>query len=73
MRIRFLRTTPSQLPDFPFQAGQIVHLPHLTPEFRQYLKEGAAEVLPPENGAETADLEPGERAVESRPKPRGKR
>lgn len=46
MRLKFLRTTASQSPEYPFRAGQIIPLERLTPEFRRFVRDGAAEVLP---------------------------
>lgn len=45
MRVKFLRTVPSGSPDFPFQAGQIIVLPKLTAEVRQWLADEAAVLL----------------------------
>lgn len=61
MILKFLHTTPSQNPDFPFQAGQRIEVPKLTPEMRGWIKDGFA-VLVGEEIA-TAVVEPTERAV----------
>lgn len=45
MTIRFLETTPSAHPDYPFQAGQVIRLPRMTPTLRAWLKEGKAELV----------------------------
>ena len=41
MKIRFLRTTPSAVPAYPFQAGQIIEVEKLTEEMRAWLKPAA--------------------------------
>ena len=62
MRVRFLQTTPSSNPAFPFQAGQIIQVERLTPELRGWIKASHAEVL--REVDEAAMLEPaGERAT----------
>ena len=63
MQIRFLQITDSGRADFPFQAGQIIHVEKLTAEMRRWLKSGAAEVLREAPALEAAML--------SRPSPRG--
>jgi len=45
MILRFLRTTPSSSPDFPFQPGQRIAVTKLTAEMRAWIKDGAAEVV----------------------------
>jgi hypothetical protein len=45
VRVRFLQTTPSASPDFPFQAGQVITLSRLTPEIRQWLNDARAVLL----------------------------
>lgn len=62
MRIRFLQTTASQNPNFPFQAGQVIALDRLTPEARQWIKDGRAEVVL--DSPEAAVQPAGERAVQ---------
>lgn len=69
MTLRFVRTTASGRPDFPFQAGQIIHVEKLTAEMRVWLRDGAAELLKEE--PEAAVLGMTERAVEPRAKGRG--
>lgn len=59
MTLRFLMTTASQHPEYPFQAGQVIHLSGLTPEFRRWLSEGRVELV--------KDTEP-ERAVAVAPR-----
>jgi hypothetical protein len=65
MRIRFLQTTPSMNPTFPFQAGQIIEVPKLTAEMRGWLANGSAHLLKDEpetavvgTGPEHATLPP---------------
>jgi hypothetical protein len=72
MRIRFLHTTASSNPHYPFQAGQIIEVPELTREMRNWLKSGGAEVLP-EIEPEAAVVGADERAVEAKPRARGTR
>lgn len=63
MKIRFLVTTASASPDFPFRAGQIIDVPHPTPEMLAWLK-------PLPDGtkrAEVFDAEPIEAAVTPEP------
>ncbi len=67
MTLRFLDTLPSSNPDFPFQPGQIIHLPRLTPEMQRWVKDGRAQLIREE--PELATVAPVERAVQ----PRGKR
>ena len=45
MRLRFLRTTESDAPGMPFQAGQIITVPSLTRNAEQWIASGAVEVL----------------------------
>jgi hypothetical protein len=63
--VRFLRTTASSRPDYPFQAGQIIILPKLTAEVRAWIRDGAAELLP-ETAEETAVEGEKEQAVTRR-------
>lgn len=71
MTIKFLQTTPSENPDFPFQAGQIVDLP-MTKRVQQWIADGFAVVVVPER--EKAVLgAPEETATESRPRGKGSR
>ena len=68
MRIRFRQTTPSSHPELPFQAGQIIQVPRLTPEIRQWLRLAYAEVLPELPEAAVLATEDTERATLPRPK-----
>ena len=71
MNIRFLRTTASDSPEYPFQTGQIVDLP-MSARVRQWIEDGAAVVVVPER--ETTMLGgPEEKATLRQPKPRGRR
>jgi hypothetical protein len=69
-RLRFLQTTPSDNPEYPFQPGQIIAVEVLTKALRRCVANGMAEILP-ESESEAAVVGPSERAVLSRPKPRG--
>lgn len=72
MRVRFLRQTASDHPTFPFQAGQIIDLPRLTPDLERWLAQGEAILIPED--AETATLGPPPAlAVAGSRKPRGRR
>lgn len=62
MQIRFLQTTASQNPNYPFQAGQVIVLDRLTPEARQWIADGRAEVM--QESPEAAIEPSGERAVQ---------
>lgn len=73
-RLRFLQTTPSDNPDTPFQAGQIIAVDTLTPTMRAWLTpigdgRACAELLPewPEAAVAPDDAE---RAVLPRAKAR---
>lgn len=68
MRVRFLQTTPSAAPDAPFQPGQMIDVPGLTREIRDWLKEGYAVVVP--DALEAAAVAAPERAVHVRAKAR---
>jgi hypothetical protein len=61
VRLRFLVTTASQRPEFPFQAGQEIVLTGLTPEVQSWLRGGLVVVVPEES--EAAVVVPTERAV----------
>jgi hypothetical protein len=61
MTIRFLRTTASESPDYPFQAGQTIAVAKLTAEMRAWLKNGDAEVV--KDAPELATVVDAERAV----------
>lgn len=58
MRLKFVRTTPSNSPDFPFQPGQIITLAALSPEAEQWLRNGDAEPLPEDDPDQHAVIEP---------------
>lgn len=45
MKIRFLHTTPSARPEYPFQAGQVIEVEKQTAEIRGWLKENRAEIV----------------------------
>ena len=62
MILRFLRTTASASPEYPFQAGQRIHVTKLTAEMRVWIKEGAAEVER-DGSAEVADQPRAEQAI----------
>jgi hypothetical protein len=51
MRLKCLQTLPSLSPDVPFQAGQVLTLPTLTPEMRQWVADGRAIVLEDDEAA----------------------
>jgi hypothetical protein len=72
VRVRFLQTTPSASPDFPFQAGQVITLSRLTPEIRQWLNDARAVLLDDEPEAAALGDAP-QQAVEPRPRRRGAR
>jgi hypothetical protein len=66
MRLRFVQTTPSDRPDFPFQPGQIIVVTKLTPEMLRWIKEGRA--MPLDDAAEAAALgEPAASAISPPP------
>lgn len=62
MKLRFLQTTPSSNPDFPFQPGQTIELARLTADLRKWIKHGHAEVVR-DDSTETAVAPKGEKAV----------
>lgn len=64
MRIKFLQTTPSRAPEYPFRAGQTIEVAGLTPEVRAWLESGLVEVLKDE--PEAATVAAAERAVTPR-------
>jgi len=68
MTIRFLQTTPSAKPGFPFQPGQVITLTGMTREARQWLKDGRVEVVKEVPEAAVAGVS--ERAVMPRAKGR---
>jgi hypothetical protein len=53
VRVRFLMTTASMIPDVPFQAGQIIDLPMVTDAVRAWLTDGRAELVPESREAAT--------------------
>lgn len=61
MRLRFLATTESQVPGYPFQAGQEIVVDEVTPEVRRWLKYSHAVAVREE--PEIAIAPPVERAV----------
>lgn len=61
MRVRFLHTTPSSSPEFPFQAGQIIPVEGLTKAVKRWIESGFAEVVREE--PELATMRVPERAV----------
>jgi hypothetical protein len=69
MRLKFLQTTPSDNPNFPFQAGQVVDVDELSPSMRAAIASGAA-VLVFAPGPEAAVVALSERAVLPRAKGR---
>jgi hypothetical protein len=75
MRLKFMESAPSTLPDFPFRAGQVVVVPELNAMFRGYLKAGTLVIIDePAAETEAAVLDtPAEVAAEVRPRARGRR
>ena len=69
MRLKFLQTTTSDNPNFPFQAGQVVDVADLSPSMRAALETGSA-VLVSDPGPEAAVVSAPERAVLPRAKGR---
>jgi hypothetical protein len=67
MRVKFLQTTPSDNPDFPFQAGQVIDITSVTAPIRAALKTGSAVILANPEDLVTATAEASERAVLPRP------
>jgi hypothetical protein len=63
MRVKFLHTTPSDSPEAPFQAGQIIDIP-ISKQVRTWIQEGSAVAL---------DEPREEAAVLERPRARGSR
>lgn len=61
MKIRFLVTTPSDAPDFPFQAGQEIPVSSMTDQVARWLRDDVAVVVREE--PELATVAPAERAV----------
>lgn len=74
--VRFRQTTPSDNPDFPFQAGQVITVPRLSDAVRTAIREQQADVL---GGAEDEPDEMAalgsapETAQLPRPRPKGSR
>jgi hypothetical protein len=62
MVLRFLQTTGSAVPGMPFQPRQLICVPALTVEHRQWMADGAAELVRDEEPTE-AVVAPLERAV----------
>ena len=58
MKIRFLQATASAVPGFPFQVGQVIDVPSLTPELRDALNTDRAEVVREEPHMQTAQIDP---------------
>lgn len=71
MTIRFLQVTESSAPGVPFQPGQVIHLAGMTPEVRQWIREGRAELVR-EEPLETGTVEPEELATTG-PRRKGRR
>lgn len=66
MDLRFLQTVDSSAPGFPFMPGQVITgLSRLSPEMRQWLRDGRAELVRDEE-PEAAVVAPVERAVTRR-------
>lgn len=62
MTLRFLEVVESAAPGFPFVPGQVIRdLPRLSPEMRQWIRDGRAEIVADE--PELATVGPVERAV----------
>jgi len=55
MILKFLRTTPSASPEFPFQPGQRIAVTKLTAEMRAWIKDGAAELIRDDGTPDTTD------------------
>jgi hypothetical protein len=70
MRLRFLQTTSSASPGFPFQAGQIIAVPRLTSEHKRWIASGHAELV--KEPSETAVAVDAERAVTEEPRKRAR-
>lgn len=62
MRIKFIQTTPSDSPDYPFVPGQVIDVEKMTRVIRQWVADGAAFVLA-EAPIQTAVKRDTERAV----------
>jgi hypothetical protein len=62
MKIKFLRTTDSDVYGFPFVEGQVIEVPELSSAMRQWLKEERAELVREEE-PELATVGVAERAV----------
>ena len=71
MTLVFLETVESAAPGYPFQAGQRIAVPRLTPEMQQWIQAERATLLR-EDRPELAVLEPVERAVTRRGKAKGR-
>jgi hypothetical protein len=64
MVLRFLMTTASQAPGYPFMAGQEITVSDLTAEMRQWVADGRAEIV--SDVPELATLAPHEQAIVKR-------
>lgn len=74
MTIRFLQTVPSEHPEYPFMAGQVISVTAPSPFLLELLDGVRAEIVkglePPEEQAVAPD---GERPEPERPRRRGRR
>jgi len=62
MRVRFLEVCDSEVPGFPFKAGQVIEIARLTPAMMAAIRDQRAELIREEAGA-AAIVEAPERAV----------
>lgn len=62
MTIRFLQTCPSENPDYPFMAGQVISVACPTPLIRTHLANGMAEAVKTDDTerAVAPEIEPAE-------------
>lgn len=56
MTLKFLQTTPSANPHYPFQAGQLLEATKLSAEMRQWISQGLAVLLKDEPERAVADV-----------------
>jgi hypothetical protein len=49
MTIRFLQTVPSENPEWPFMAGQVIDVPAPSPSMQDALRNGTAELVKAED------------------------
>lgn len=73
MKIRFLGTTPSSRPEYPFQAGQVIEVAELTDEIRGWLvtqPNGYRQAEVVDAPLQTASVTAPDRAVQPRAKAR---